>query len=178
MNHNVDTDDISPISGYSEAYDDNDAPGEMLEMPLDKVPRRTPLMVAPKETVAAVIEQMNANSCGCVLVVEDGALVGIFTERDVLKQSGGRHRDLHATPVSEFMTRDPDTLPNDATVAYALNRMSEEGYRHVPLLDDDGSPVGVVGMRDIISWMVDLFPARILNIPAAPKSFPSAAEGA
>ena len=90
----------------------------------------------------------------------------------------GQSIDCDKTPVAELMTKNPDTLPNDASVAYALNRMSEEGYRHVPLLDDDGSPVGVVGMRDIIHWMAELYPARVLNIPPAPKSFPSTPEGA
>ncbi len=169
----------APISGYTEAYDDDhDVPGEMLETMLTTIPRRPTLMVQPQTSVAEVIAQMNARGCGCALVVDAGALVGIFTERDVLKRVAAGRVDASTTPVAELMTRDPDTLPNDTTVAYALNRMTEEGYRHIPLLADDGRPVGLVGMRDIILWMVDLFPARVLNIPPAPKSFPSRAEGA
>ena len=167
------------ISGHTEAYDDDrEDPGEMLEMPLSQVPRREPVMVAPDSSLNDVIAKLNDKACGCALVVDGGALVGIFTERDVLTRIVSQSIDCDKTPVAELMTRNPDTLPDDASVAYALNRMSEEGYRHVPLLDDDGSPVGVVGMRDIIHWMAELYPARVLNIPPAPKSFPSTPEGA
>jgi len=63
--------------------------------------------------------------------VRDGKLVGIFTERDVLLRVAGHAIDLEQAKVAELMTRDPVTLPADAGVAFALNKMLVEGFRHI-----------------------------------------------
>jgi len=67
---------------------------------------------------------MQQETRGCALVVEEGRLVGILTERDLLMRLAGRPIDLARTPVGEYMTHDPVTLPADSSVAFALNRMS------------------------------------------------------
>jgi CBS domain-containing protein len=159
-------------------HDDSEPPGEYLDMSLGEVPRRRPVEVAPHTAVSEVIAAMNEHSMGCALVVDDGLLIGIFTERDVLRKVAGSGKDPKRIFVRDLMTRDPDTLPQDATIAYALNRMSVEGYRHIPIIDDDGKPVGVVGMRDIIHWLVETYPDRVLNVPPVPSSFPTKPEGA
>jgi CBS domain-containing protein len=158
--------------------DDSEAPGEILESPLSDVPRRKMVEVPPTASVAEVIQIMNDGSSGCALVVDGDLLVGIFTERDVLTKVAGGWDKATESSVRELMTPSPDTLPEDATVAFALNRMSVEGYRHIPIIDEDGRPVGVVGMRDIINWMVETYPDRILNVPPVPSSFPAKKEGA
>jgi CBS domain-containing protein len=150
----------------------------VLDSALGSVPRARLLTVAPDAPVIDVIREMNERSGGCALVVQHGALVGIFTERDVLRKVAASGMDTRMTPVSEVMTARPDTLPVDATVAYALNRMAVEGYRHIPLVDAGARPVGVVGMRDIIAWLVETFPAEALNVPPAPSSHPRTREGA
>ena len=132
----------------------------------------------PPKTWLKSIAQMNEMSVGCALVVDGGALVGIFTERDVLKKVASETFDQSKAAVRDLMTPSPDTLPDDATVAFALNRMSVEGYRHIPILDEDGAPAGVVGMRDIINWMVEIYPNKVLTVPPAPSSFPRKPEGA
>jgi CBS domain-containing protein len=166
------------LTGETESYgDEPEVPGEMLEAPLCDVPRRPVYIIQPSATVGEVIAEMNRLSIGCALIVEGEILIGIFTERDVLRRVAGTTLDVTTVNVREVMTPTPDTLPESASVAYALNRMSIEGYRHIPLLDTRGRPVGVVGMRDIINWMVDLFPARVLNVPPEPGSFPRVPHG-
>jgi len=110
---------------------------------------------------------------GCILVTRDGRLSGIFTERDVLMKIVGTKIDLSHTPLRQFMTRDPVRLPADAVVAFALNKMVTEGFRHVPITDDDGRPVGVVSMRDIIEYLSGFFPKDVLNLPPEPSTFRS-----
>jgi CBS domain-containing protein len=151
---------------------------DTLEMPLGDVPRRELLTVSPTTPIGEVIRDMNDRSIGCALIVDDGKLVGIFTERDVLRKVVAAQNDIRSFPVCEVMTARPDVLPAEATVAFALNRMSVEGYRHIPLVDEDGKPVGVVGMRDIINWIVELRPQDVLNIPPAPSSRAASREGA
>lgn len=175
-------DDLEPISdasGQTEAYyDDRDVPEVLMESTLDEVPRRPALIVETTATIAEVIRQMNDSHRGCALVVRGDRLVGIFTERDVLKRVAGAALDIHTTPVAEVMTADPETLPEKATtVPFALNRMSVEGYRHIPIVDDHGRPVAVIAMRDVIQWLLQLFPEHVLNIPPRP-SWPATPGGA
>ncbi len=173
--------EMPPSSEDREAYHDElrHDPGEALDHELGTVPRRPALIVAPADCVADVIHRMNEQSVGCALVVDDhGALVGIFTERDVLKKVATGAMNTRQVPVRDVMTPEPDALPADASVAFALNRMSVEGYRHIPLLDRNGGPIGVVAMRDIICWLVDQHPDRVHNVPPAPSSYPQKREGA
>jgi CBS domain-containing protein len=63
------------------------------------------------------------------------------------------------------MTQSPFTLPATASIGFALAKMTNEGYRHIPLVKQDGVPSGVVAVRDIVAWLVDLMPAGLLNLP-------------
>ena len=116
------------------------------------------------------LRAMRENRQGCILITREGKLSGIFTERDVLMKVVGTNVDLARTPVRPYMTREPVCLPHDATVAYALNKMCLEGFRHVPLTDAAGRPVGVVSMRDIIDYLSGFFPKDVLNLPPEPTS--------
>jgi len=125
--------------------------------------------------VADAIRTLNQQHTGCALVVENGRLVGIFTERDVLTKVVGAV-DMDATRVESVMTPAPDTLPPTASIAFALRKMTLEGYRHIPVVAPDGSPIGVVAVRDIVAWMVELFPESIYNLPPEP-GFPKGIDG-
>lgn len=166
-----DTTDEAPSSEFGEAYeDDREIRGAIFSEPLNKVPRRPTLTLERNATVAEAIRAMNERHVGVALVVHDQKLVGIFTERDVLRKVAGRPVDVDKTPVSKVMTVNPETLPEHASIAYALHHMSVEGYRHIPLLKEDRTPVGVVGVRDIVAWMVELFPESVLNLPPEPTA--------
>jgi CBS domain-containing protein len=128
------------------------------------------LVLDEQTPLEAALREMREHRQGCVLVTRDGKLSGIFTERDVLMKVVGTGIDLARTPIRPYMTRDPVRLPEDAIVAYALNRMCLEGFRHVPLTDAEGRPVGVVSMRDIIEYLSGFFPKDVLNLPPEPTN--------
>jgi CBS-domain-containing membrane protein len=73
-----------------------------------------------------------------------------------------------AERVARFMTPDPETLQLDDPIVWALNRMSVGGYRHVPLVDDEGRPVGILSVKDIVHYIVALFPNEVLTLPPDP----------
>ncbi len=98
---------------------------------------------------------------GAVLVVEDGRLVGIFTERDVVTRVVARGGDPDRTTLGEVMTPDPDTIGPDDSVAYALERMSQAGYRHLPVIDG-GELIGIVSIRDLHRSVKDQMEADII----------------
>jgi len=128
------------------------------------------LILDEQTALEDALREMREHRQGCVLATRDGKLSGIFTERDVLMKVVGTNIDLARTPIRPYMTREPTCLPEDASVAYALNKMCVEGFRHVPLTDANGRPTGVVSMRDIIEFLSGFFPKDVLNLPPHPTS--------
>jgi len=106
--------------------------------------------VSPMTSVREAARIMYENGVGSVLVVgEDGRLQGIFTERDLVRVIA-TNKDLNK-PVKEFMTKNVETLKPNDSMWKALEIMINLGIRHIPILDDNGRPIGVVGMRDLIN---------------------------
>jgi CBS domain-containing protein len=100
---------------------------------------------------------MTDEHIGCLCVVRDGVLSGILTERDIVARVAGPRRDPKTLKVEEVMTPDPEYLLSDDTVAFALNRMHVGGFRHVPLIDKQGKPTGVISVKDIVSHLARSF---------------------
>jgi CBS domain-containing protein len=134
--------------------------------PLRLLNPRSPLSVPPSATLREAVAIMREHHVGCVLVVEGERLAGILTERDLLLKM--ENADL-SEPVSRFMTPDPETLEIDDPIVWALNRMSVGGYRHVPLVDREDRPVGILSVKDIVHYIVALFPNEVLTLPPDPK---------
>jgi CBS domain-containing protein len=93
----------------------------------------------------------------------------VFTERDVLSKVVPAKADIDKTRVADVMTADPECLTLEDGVAYALNKMSVGGFRHVPLVDAAGHPVGVVSVKDVVDYIVDFFPNEVLTVPPSPE---------
>ncbi len=102
----------------------------------------------PSATVQDAARIMTERHIGAVLVAVDGRLQGIFTERDVLARVVAAGLDPNDTALGGVMTPNPDTVaPNDSALE-ALRRMSERGYRHLPVVDHERM-VGIVSIRDL-----------------------------
>lgn len=109
-----------------------------------------PVTASAEITVAAAASLMKERRVGAILVVHDGRLAGIFTERDALFRVIAEGRDPKATRVSEVMTANPRTIAPDRPFGHALHLMYEGGFRHVPVVVEDGKPLGVVSARDAL----------------------------
>lgn len=143
---------------------------KILGQPIRVLPGlREPVSVPRGASVREAIARMNSENIGCVLVVDGGRLEGIFTERDVLTKIAATELDLDRTAVDDLMTAEPECLTLDDDIAFALNRMAVGGYRHVPLVDAQRRPTGVVAMRHIVEHLVDIFPREVLNLPPTPS---------
>lgn len=150
-----------------------------LRLPVSQLPELQPVVaIAPSTSVRDAIKQMVSRRVGCVLVVENGSLAGVFSERDVLTKVAVNDLDIDATQVAQLMTPRPETLPAESELAYTLHKMTVGGYRHVPLLDDEGAPVAVVSMRDIVDYIVSLYPEEVLNLPDPDSPRSNSREGA
>jgi CBS domain-containing protein len=173
----TDDDDVFK-SGEEECPGPADLESALLLETLNNVTTQPPLVVDAGATLAETIGRMREGSRGCALVIEAGRLVGIFTERDVLMRVVGRPIDFERTAIRDYMTCDPVTLPSDSSVAFALNRMLIEGFRHIPLVDQQGHPTGVVSMRLLIEYLSDFFNRDLLNLPPEPRASFRNREGA
>ncbi|MCX7619531.1 MAG: CBS domain-containing protein [Acidimicrobiales bacterium] len=120
----------------------------------------------PSELVSNASARMRDAGVGSVVVVDGDRPIGIFTERDLIRfaASGG---DPTATKVSEWMTEHPDTCEPSEPVVKAFERLSQRGYRHIPVVDRS-SLVGIVTMRDLMS-MARLEPVEAPGAMEAPK---------
>jgi CBS domain-containing protein len=119
-------------------------------------------------TVSRAAELMRKKKVSAVLVKKGAKLVGIFTENDLIGRAMAAKSWARA-PVKKFMTPNPEVLRMGDPVAYALNAMSVGRFRHVPLVGKDGKPAGVLSIRDIIDFIVELCPEEILNLPPEPE---------
>jgi len=138
---------------------------------------RPPVSVEEKTTVADAVALMNREKIGGLLVLRDGRLCGIFTERDVLTKIAGHGFDFTKIVVETYMTPNPEALSPDHKVAYALNKMVIGGYRHVPIVDGERRPVAVISVRDVVEFIVDRFPAEVINLPPDPDHEMRARDG-
>ncbi|MCI0377417.1 MAG: CBS domain-containing protein [Gemmataceae bacterium] len=165
-------------SEFEEAYEDKELiRGAILTTPVSELTLRKPIVVDAGSTVVAAVDAMNEHRTGCVLVELNGKLAGIFTERDVLTKVIFRENNRSWT-VAQVMTKEPETLDAGASIAFALNKMSVGGYRHIPIVDRAGKPVGVVSVRDLVDFLVELFPDGVLNLPPSPdKGIPRSLDG-
>lgn len=114
---------------------------------------RQPLVVSPSMPVREVLRLLVDNKVGCVVVAEQGKIAGIFSERDALLKLGERATELADKPISDFMTAKVESLPPSAKIAFAVQRMEQGGFRHVPVSNDQGQAVGIFSVRDILSYL-------------------------
>jgi len=115
------------------------------------------------------IDILLTHKIGAAPVVENGTLRGIFSERDVLNKILNKHvGDLDAIGVEKFMIADPQTAQPEDTLNTAILHMAQGGYRHVPIVDAEHRPLGMVSIRDVISYLVEEFPQEVLTLPPRP----------
>jgi CBS domain-containing protein len=106
--------------------------------------------VAPEDTIGEAAQKMVDRGVGSAVVSDFGRLVGILTERDLLRAVAARTHSSEAR-VREWMTADPVTGDPDTPAGDAAEIMLERGFRHLPVVEN-GRPVGIVSVRDVLRW--------------------------
>jgi CBS domain-containing protein len=121
---------------------------------VEKIMTTPVVAVAPGDNVADAARRMRDGGVGAVLVVEGKRLRGIFTERDVVERVVAEGRDPATTAVSEVHTAEPRTVPATAHVRECVGIIREGDFRHVPVVDAEGQPVGVISTRVFLQHVV------------------------
>lgn len=132
--------------------------------------------VPPTQPVSAVLRQMKEGNRPAVMICQDRKLIGIFTERDALRlMASGAELDV---PVERVMTRNPVTLRAGDSMKTAVERMSTGGYRRLPIVNDEGVPLGLLNVAGILHFLVEHFPKIVYTLPPQPHHSTSEREGA
>lgn len=144
--------------------------GEIFRRPCGELPMAEPVSL-PETTMVceAAAAMKSARSTFVLLTDARGRLSGIFTARDALLRLGDVPIDAAEMPIARYMTHGPDRLQADHPIAYALNFMHMGGHRHVPIVDGDDKPIGVIGTREVVAWLSEYFREEVLNLPPDPS---------
>ena len=134
-----------------------------MERTIRDVIEQQQLVTAPPDmSVREAARIMKERRVGAMMVVEHGALVGVFTERDALNRVVAEGRDANTTTLTEVMTHNPKTVSAGASFNAALEMMHEGRFRHVPVVEA-GRPVGMISVRDALGPELESFVYEMLR---------------
>lgn len=119
-------------------------------MKVSELPPGDLLSVDPETTIAEVARRMRKDDSDCVAVMSEGRLVGIITERDLVRAMA-EGVDPHQAKADVVMTADPATVEADEDVATVAVKMMKLGVRHLPVVNKAGKPVGLVSARNLVA---------------------------
>jgi CBS domain-containing protein len=111
------------------------------------------LTVAPEDTIGEAAQKMVERGVGSAVVLDYGRLIGIFTERDLMRAVADRVHSSEAR-VREWMTAEPITITPETSAEEAAQTMLDNGFRHLPVVDGERA-VGIVSIRDVARWITD-----------------------
>ncbi|WP_420629639.1 thiamine pyrophosphate-dependent enzyme [Candidatus Leptofilum sp.] len=134
-----------------------DIQDRLIEDTLATLNPKRPITIDASASLAKAVHQMNGHRIGCLLVTNaQDKLVGIFTEKDVLHRVVGLVDDMDTAVLADYMTPDPIALMSDLPIAQALHEMHVHGFRHLPLVDEEHRPEGIISFRDVVRHLKEL----------------------
>ncbi len=141
----------------------------IFQRPIKDLHYHPPLCMQRGKTLSEAVELMQRNSVGAVMIQDGDALVGIFSERDILRKVLGSNVDLRHATVQQYMTPNPEVTTPDDTIGRAIYLMHGGGFRHLPLVDGQHRPVGIVSVKDILEYIYGFFAHALLTRPPKPR---------
>lgn len=138
---------------------------------------REAVTASPEETYHDLAKKMREARSGCAVILKNKKVIGILTERDILTRGILGHAEPQ-TPIEKLMTPQPKSLDMEDSVAVAIRLMHDGKYRHLPIVNAEGEFLGLVSVRDIVSYLAENYPCEIFNLPPDPHQVSTSSEGA
>lgn len=128
--------------------------------------RKSPILftIRPDDTVYQAVEQMADRNVGALLVMDEGGLRGIITERDYRDKIVLNGRQSRETRVDEVMTQDVYTVRGEESVEACMSIMTDKEIRHLPVVNDEGKVVGIISIRDLVEKVIDSQQFQIMTL--------------
>ncbi len=145
-----------PLENYDPKQYDDPIEKAIAEKPISNLRSRPFVAVVPETTVSEAVKRLAAEHVSCLLVAEDGKLVGIFTDREVLHKVAFAE-NLDSILIRDIMTADPVFVYEDDPVAAALCVMAASGYRHVPVVDQEEKLSGIISPQRVTNYLTKHF---------------------
>ena len=168
---------------FNEMYESTGKTGITLDKgispsdPLSTLTQEKFIVLNEQATLRDAIDSIQKYHIGCILLENNHKITGIFTERDIVQHIVGNRHNLEKECVADYMTKSPDVLHFQDPIAFALNKMISGGYRHIPIVDKEKKPIGVIAMENIINHLGDYFFDDIVNLPPTPLRDQTQREG-
>ena len=134
---------------------------EDLEVPIESLTLLPLIRVDEEAPLKEVYEIMQKENIGSVIVTKFDVLAGIITERDFILRVLGKFENFEEMPVKEFMTKRPFAIKKEASLLSLIEMVSVHDFRHIPVIDEDGVPVNIISIRDLVKFITDLFPEEV-----------------
>jgi len=126
----------------------------MMTAPISDLVTGQDLLVAePEDTIEKIVKIFQKEKKHCTLVYKKKHIVGILSKRDILFKVAGKVKDLSKVTVQSVMTSNPECVQSDAPIAFVLNQMAVGGFRHVPVLAEDETPLGIIMIKDLLEHL-------------------------
>lgn len=133
-------------------------------------------LVGSGTAVHETLTQMRSKNVNVCLIAADDQLKGIFTDRDVITKVAASPDSLNQ-PIDAVMTTNPVSIKPDMAAIEALWLMDENGFRNLPVVEDDGRVVGNMTHQAVINFLAARYPVEVQNRPPRPDQFPRKQEG-
>jgi signal-transduction protein with cAMP-binding, CBS, and nucleotidyltransferase domain len=166
-----------PSQGLREMSATKNIEDILKETKIHQILRPKLVMALPSISLQEALDLMRTEKSGYIVIADEHSkLVGMFTEREVLMNTMRPGVSLNA-PVEKYMRKDVHPLKKTDTVGQALDYMARFSIRHVPLLDDFEQVTGILSIRTIVSFLAELFPTGVFNLPPEAGQIHSTIEG-
>ena len=146
-----------PLEDYEPVVYDDALEQALAEEDVSAIPLQPYASVSPQTSVAEAVQTLVGDEIACLLVEDNGKLVGVFSDRDILDKVALEYDDVKNQPVQEVMTADPVFVLNTDSASAALAVMAVSGYRHVPVVDFDTKIVGIISPKRITRFLRERF---------------------
>ena len=134
---------------------------EDLEVPVKNLTLLPLIRVDDEAPLKEVYEIMQKENIGSVIITKFDVLAGIITERDLLLRVLGKFEHYDEVPVKEVMTKRPFAIKKEASILSLIEMVSVHDFRHIPVIDEDGAPVNIISIRDLVKFITEFFPEEV-----------------
>lgn len=156
----------------------NEEKSDLWSKPVNELPLQTPLVVNEQTPIQTCIEAMQQQHSGCTVVVDDNdAMTGVFTERDIMVEYIGTPLSGD-TPIKEVMTANAYSILPETKVSEAIDFFGAHKIRHLPVCDEQRKLIGMLSIRVLTDYISEHLPEDVLNLPPAEGVVSQQAEGA
>ena len=111
------------------------------------------LVASTSDTLQKIVKILQKEKKDCVLIYKKKKLVGIISQRDILRKVAGIYQDLSKVKAEVVMTPNPEYVKAEDPIAFVVNKMAMGGYRHVPVLAADGTPFSIISIKDVLGYL-------------------------